>query len=248
MWVKVLSDILNSLCKQNLGFQASKSTASKFSASCVPKISIDEYVSIIVLCSHCSEECFVLALIYLERLVGGNQGLFVNSYNVHRLFLTSVMIAGKYFDDESFDNTYYSRLGGLSLKEINELEREFLLMINFNVHAENELFTAWNDSLISHHDMLVTTSQQNELTNFYWEDEVVSLLASIVSISGMLTPSKGFPQIAYGNAAKFGEIFISPRLKPGCSNCECPRGQYPNECYIPHPPRMYQTNICVQTY
>jgi len=248
MWVKVLADILHSFCRQNNKRQVSKSRASKFRALLAPKISIYEYVNRIVLYTNGSEECFVLALIYIERWVKENQGLFVNADNVHRLILTSVMIAEKYLDDESLDNSYYCRVGGLSLKEINELEREFLLMINFNLHVENELFTAWNNCLIGHHDWLVTTSQQYELTNFDWEDEVVSLLASMVAVPDVLTPSEVFPQIAYGNAAKFEEIYISPRLKLDRSNCGYPIWQYPNENYSPpsYLPRMLRTNVCVQ--
>jgi len=250
MWVKVLSDVLNSLCWQTSKRQVSKSHPSKFRALLAPKISIYEYVNRIVLCSKGSEECFVLAMIYIERWVQENQGLFVNAYNVHRLILTSVMIAEKYLDDESFDNIYYCRVGGLSLKEINELEREFLVMINFNLHVEHELFTAWNNCLIGHHDWLVTTSQQYELTKFDWEDEVVYLLASMVAVPDVLTHSKIFPQIVYGDAAKFKEISISPRLKPNCSNCGDPIWQYPNENYSPpsYLPRMLRTNVCVQTY
>jgi len=250
MWVKVLSDVLNSLCKQNNKRQVGKSHASKFHGLLGPKISIYEYINRIVLCSNCSEECFVLALIYIERWVQENPGVFVNAYNVHRLILTSVMIAHKYLDDESLDNSYYCRVGGLSLKEINELEREFLLMINFNLHVENELFTAWNNCLIGHHDWLVTTSQQYELTNFDWEDEVVSLLASMIAVPDVLTPSKVFRQIAFGNAAKLEEISIYPRLKPDCSNCGYPIWQYPNENDSPpsYLPRVLRTNLCVQTY
>jgi len=249
MWVKILSDVLNSFVKRNNKRQVSNTHASKFCALLLPKIPIHEYVSRIVLCSNCSEECFVLALIYIERWVQENPGVFVNAYNVHRLILTSVMIAHKYLDDESLDNSYYCRVGGLSLKEINELEREFLLMINFNLHVENELFTAWNNCLIDHHDWLVTTSPQYEFTNFAWEDEVASLLASMVSVPDVLTPSV-FLHFGCGTESELEEISISPRLKPDCLNCGYPIWQYPNQNYSPpsYLPRMLRTNQCVQTY
>jgi len=246
MWVNVLSDVLNTLCMQNRP-QASKTHVSKFCALRTPKITIEDYVNRIVFNSYCSEECFVLALIYIERLIRRNQGFFVDKYNVHRLILTSVMIAEKYLDDESFDNAYYSRVGGLSLKKMNELEREFLFMINFNLHVENELFTAWNSCFIGHHRWLVTISQQYEFTSFDWEDEVVSLMTSMLRNSDVLTPIKDFPQIVYGNPAKFEEPPIPPRLKPGYLNCGYPIWQYPNPSGSPptYLPRIFQTNVCV---
>jgi len=249
MWVKVLSDVLNSICKQYHPRQVSKSQTTKFHALRPPKITIYEYVKRIVLCTNCSEECFALALIYIERLIRQNQGFFVNANNVHRLILTSIMIAEKYLDDECFDNDYYCRVGGLSLKEMNELEREFLLMINFNVHVENELFTAWNSCLIDHHRWVVTMSQQYELTSFDWEDEVVALMASMVAVPDVLTPIKGFSQSVYANTGKFEGISFSPRLKPDSSNCGYPIWQYPNQSYSPpsYLPRIFRTNVCVQT-
>jgi len=159
------------------------------------------------------------------------------------------MIAEKYFDDESFDNAYYCRVGGLSLEKINELEREFLLMINFDLHVENELFTAWNSCLIGHHRWIVTMSQQDEFTSFDWEDEVVSLMATMLTVPDVFTPIKGFPEIVYGYAAQFGEPSISPRLKTGYSNCGYPIWQYSNQSYSPpsYLPRIFQANLCVQT-
>jgi len=249
MWVKVLSDILNSICEEDNPHQVSKSQETKFHALRPPKITIYEYVKRIVLCSNCSEECFALALIYIERLIRQNQGFYVNTNNVHRLILTSVMIAEKYLDDECFDNAYYCRVGGLSLKEMNELERDFLLMINFNVHVENELCSAWYSSLIDHHRSIVTMSQQYEFRSFDWEDDVVSLMASMVAVPDVLTPIKGLEQIFDANTGKFEGIAFSPFLNPDSSNCGYPIWQYPNQSYSPpsYLPRIFRTNVCVQT-
>jgi len=227
--------------------QASKTHVSKFCALRTPKITIEDYVNRIVFHSYCSEECFVLALIYIERLIRRNQGFFVDKYNVHRLILTSVMIAAKYLDDESFNNAYYSRVGGLYLKKMNELEREFLLMINFDLLVENELFMAWNSCLIGHHRWLVTISQQYEFTSFDWDDEVVSLMASMLTNSDVLTPFKDFPQIVYGSPTKFEEPPISTRLKHGYLNCGYPIWQYPNQSDSPptYLPRIFQTDVRV---
>jgi len=247
-WVEVLADVLNRFCRQNNRHQVSKEHVSKFRALRPPKISIYAYVNRIVLNSNCSEECFVIALIYIERLIRQNKRFFINAFNVHRLILTSVMIAAKYFDDHHFNNSYYCRVGGLSCKEINELEREFLLMINFNLHIDNELFTAWNRCLISYHWRNVIMSQEYEFTSFQWEDEVVSAMASIVA-SDVLTQIKGFPWVVYGHPAKFEELSISQRSKPDVSSCGCQIEQYRNQSYSRPSDlsRVFKPNVSIQT-
>ena len=69
--------------------------------------------------SGCSEECFILSLIYVDRLINQNQNLIVNSLCVHRLIITSIMLAAKFFDDQYFNNAYYGKVGGVNCKGIN---------------------------------------------------------------------------------------------------------------------------------
>jgi len=249
MWVESLADVLNRLCLQNESRQVINTPMTKFRALRLPKITISAYIRRIVFYSNCSEECFVIALIYIERLVGRNKNFFINEFNVHRLILTSVMLAAKYYDDNHFDNAYYSRVGGLSCKEINELERELLLMINFNVHVENELFTAWNKCLISHHRWIANMSLQYELMRFEWDNEVVSAMASILSVPEVMTPIKGFPRVVYGYAANVEESFVSQRSKPNGSSCSYQMWQYRNQNYNTpsNLSESFKPNLSIQT-
>jgi hypothetical protein len=58
----------------------------------------------------CSGECFVLALVYIDRIIQSNPTFVVNSLNIHRLLITSVMLAAKFFDDQYFNNAYYAKV------------------------------------------------------------------------------------------------------------------------------------------
>jgi len=249
MWVETLADVLNRLCWQNENRQVSNTHVTKFRALRLPKITISAYISRIVFCSNCSEECFAIALIYIERLVGRNKNFFISEFNVHRLILTSVMMAAKYYDDHHFDNAYYSRVGGLSCKEVNELERELLLMINFNVHVENELFTAWNNCLISHYRWIANMSLRYEFTSFEWEDEVISAMASILAVPDMMTPIKGFPRVFYGYAANVEESCVSQRSKLNGSSCSHQMWQYRNQSYNTpsNLAESFKPNLSIQT-
>lgn len=51
----------------------------------------------------------MLALIYVDRLI--QQGRFaLTPLNVHRVLITAVMLAAKFFDDQYFNNLYYAKV------------------------------------------------------------------------------------------------------------------------------------------
>ncbi len=115
----------------------------------------------------CSGECFVLALIYIDRIIQTNPTFVVNSLNIHRLLITrslqprcprqrliraalSVMLGAKFFDDQYFNNAYYAKVGGVPCIEINSLEVEFLVMTNFSLFVSTDQYTQYYTELHNH--------------------------------------------------------------------------------------------------
>jgi hypothetical protein len=70
--------------------------------------------------------------------------------NVHRVCITAILLAAKFFDDAYYNNAYYAKVGGVLVSEMNGLEVEFLFRINFSLHVTPELFIKYQDELISH--------------------------------------------------------------------------------------------------
>eukprot|EP00300_Choanocystis_sp_HF-7_P010332 c16896_g1_i2.p1 GENE.c16896_g1_i2~~c16896_g1_i2.p1 ORF type:complete len:137 (+),score=30.39 c16896_g1_i2:53-412(+) len=99
---------------------------------------------------NCSNECFVLALIYMDRVIQRNTGFFISSLNIHRFLITSIMLAAKFFDDTYYNNAFYARVGGIPTAELNTLEVEFLFMINFSLHVETDEYERYRSELKSH--------------------------------------------------------------------------------------------------
>jgi len=148
--VDVLSDVFDRLCKRNDRFINDNTPATRFHAMQAPVVTINHYLKRIATYSQCSEECFVLALIYIDRLIRKKETFLVNSLNVHRLIITSIMVAAKFFDDHYFNNAYFGKVGGVSCKEINSLESEFLFMLNFNLFVETKIYQTYNQRLMTH--------------------------------------------------------------------------------------------------
>jgi len=148
--VPVLSCVLKQLCDRNDRLPVNGKTVSKFHAQRPPAISISDYLLRIAKYALCSGECFVLALVYIDRIIQQNPTFVVNSLNIHRLLITSVMLAAKFFDDQYFNNAYYAKVGGVPANEMNSLEVEFLFMTNFNLFVTTETYKQYYQELWNH--------------------------------------------------------------------------------------------------
>jgi hypothetical protein len=75
--------------------------ASAFRATTKPGISVRAYMARIARFAGCSPACYVVAYVYLDRLLrrGRRLALAVDSYSVHRLLITAVLTAVKFMDD-----------------------------------------------------------------------------------------------------------------------------------------------------
>lgn len=128
----------------------------KFHTSRIPTISIRDYLLRIEKYSRCSPECFVMALIYIDRFVNRNDGYKLTRCNIHRIVITSVVLAAKFFDDEYFNNAYYAKVGGLPCAEMNSLELEFLFLVEFSLHVTEEEYSQYYNQLANHNVFLET--------------------------------------------------------------------------------------------
>lgn len=122
----------------------------KFHALKPPQITIKAYLERIERYAKCSPSCLVVSLIYIDRLCQHSM-MSLSLLNIHRLIITSIcakgcamretsknhqgQVAAKFLDDSYYPNLFYSQIGGITLKELNFLEVEFLFGLNFSLHV-----------------------------------------------------------------------------------------------------------------
>jgi len=107
----------------------------RFHAVRAPQLSIHDYLTRIATYFQCSHECFVLGLVYIDRIVKIHPEFTICSLNIHRLLVTSVMLGAKFFDDVYYSNSYYAKVGGVRTQELNALEALFLRLIEWRLHV-----------------------------------------------------------------------------------------------------------------
>jgi len=101
-----------------------------------PSITLKNYIDLCLQHFYCSDECYVLALVYISRITKTQPGLTVCSLSVHRLLFFALLLATKFQDDKRYSNKYYAKLGGLPLEEVNMLELKFLKLLDWRAKVE----------------------------------------------------------------------------------------------------------------
>jgi len=116
--------------------------ATQFDSPAPPAISVHDYSKRIFQRFKCSPECFLHALIYIERFTKLQPTCPLRSTNVHRLLITAVVIGAKFFDDDSFHNSDYAKVGGIKCTLMNIMEAQFLKDVGWDVYVSAEEYAA----------------------------------------------------------------------------------------------------------
>ena len=152
--IDTISDLLRDICEQNNSNQINNKNIEInkkikiFMLKKIPEISIKDYLLRLLKYSEMNLSTLILIFIYIDRLCK-NTKFKLNYFNIYKFILTSMVIAIKYNEDIFYSSEYFAKLGGISKKELNLLEYEFLSLINFDLFVKDELFFKYHDLLIN---------------------------------------------------------------------------------------------------
>ncbi|CDS04069.1 hypothetical protein LRAMOSA07024 [Lichtheimia ramosa] len=122
-----------------------------FHARSIPSISIHAYLSRILKYCPCANECFLAILVYFDRLSkASRQPLRIDSYNIHRLVISAIMVSSKLLSDVFFTNTRYAKVGGLPVSELNVLEVQFIVLNDYALFVSVDELQNYGDQLLLH--------------------------------------------------------------------------------------------------
>mmetsp|Transcript_59504 Transcript_59504/g.153777 ORF Transcript_59504/g.153777 Transcript_59504/m.153777 type:complete len:143 (-) Transcript_59504:399-827(-) len=121
---------------------AADQSAAGFRCVQQPTLSLEAYAARLRKLFHCSSECFVICAAYLDRFDRRHPGI-TGPLTCHRLLLVSLALAAKFHDDTHYVNSFYAKVGGLSLQELNALELLMLRLLDFRLHVTPEEFEAY---------------------------------------------------------------------------------------------------------
>ena len=140
----VIAFVLQQMIQANdvLG-QASVNTNFSCSQAKAPSISLLMFVQRVMRFLPATKELYIVALIYLDRVVALNPEITLTLYNVHRLFISAVHVASKFLDDLFYSTSFVAKVAGVPPDELNRLEIEFLAAIRFSLFVDPGLFETY---------------------------------------------------------------------------------------------------------
>lgn len=99
----------------------------------------DYYLNRIRRYMQCSPEAFVLAFLYIRRIINKTHIMpAFNNISFHRMFLAAIVVAAKFNDDRLFGQNFYAKMGGISTMDLDDLELTFLFTIKFDLNISVE--------------------------------------------------------------------------------------------------------------
>ncbi|KAI3498535.1 hypothetical protein L2E82_14768 [Cichorium intybus] len=130
-------------CGLNVNHNGSKTRIRVFDCNETPDMTIQSYLERIFRYTKAGPSVYVVAYVYIDRFCRSLPEFRITGRNVHRLLITTIMVASKYVEDMNYRNSYFARVGGITTKEMNTLELEFLFLMNFKLHVNVSVFESY---------------------------------------------------------------------------------------------------------
>ena len=144
-----ITDLFSNICDDNTNeYKNENNKLEKPFLIRNPSISIKDYLERLYKYTKMNSSTIILILIYIDRLCNINK-FKLTYYNIHKLILSSMVVAIKYNEDEYYPMKIYAKLGGISKAEMCFLEYYFVTLIQFNLFITKELFDKYNDYISS---------------------------------------------------------------------------------------------------
>lgn len=104
---------------------------------------IYRFLRVLFTAAQLTAECAIVTLVYLERVLSYGE-LDLCPSNWKRLVLGALMLASKVWDDQAVWNVDFCQiLKDITVNEMNELEREYVQLLQFNVDVASSIYAKY---------------------------------------------------------------------------------------------------------
>ena len=147
--IELISDLFINICEENKAKKCNKNVLLNFFTNKnIPSISIKDYLLRLSKHAKVNESTIILILIYIDRICNMNH-FILTYFNIHKLILAAFILAIKYNEENYYHMIYYSKIGGVSLSELNYLESEYLILIGYKLFVDTKLYDKYYNDLMS---------------------------------------------------------------------------------------------------
>ncbi|CAG8456382.1 4919_t:CDS:2 [Ambispora gerdemannii] len=144
-------DMLVRLIAHNDQIPLTPANLTRFHSRAPPIISIEDYLRRIIRYTSVERACLLIILIYIDRVCERHRTFTISSLTVHRFIIAAITVSSKALCDSYCTNSHYARVGGITTQELNNLELEFLSLIDWYLVCPGEILQNYYVNLVKQH-------------------------------------------------------------------------------------------------
>lgn len=139
-FVNILEDLISNN-EDHFDIPDTNTVTSIFYSRKPPKIGLKDYLMRFVKYSAIEASTLIVSLILLDTF--SKDQVCLSNLSIHRLLVTTIVIAIKMNEDEIYKNDYYASIGGISLDLLNSMEFTFVKLFDWRLHVNKETFDTY---------------------------------------------------------------------------------------------------------
>ncbi len=128
--------IINNITIDNIDITKINFNIACFISKFKPSLSISNYIKQIFKSGIIEKQNLDGIILYTINLLKclTKKGIYLNSYNCHRLIITLLMLSSKIHEEQICKNSYWAFVSGTNIKDINTMEMALLQLLDYNLH------------------------------------------------------------------------------------------------------------------
>ncbi|KAJ7072543.1 cyclin-domain-containing protein [Mycena amicta] len=149
--VDLIADMLNRLMAHNDLIPLLPESLTRFHSRTAPSISVLDYLRRIVRYTNVEKSCLLLTLHYIDQICARMPRFTLSTLTCHRFIISAITVSSKGLCDTFCTNSLYAKVGGISVPELNVLEREFLEKIDWRLMCTRDVLQEYYVNLVRTH-------------------------------------------------------------------------------------------------
>ncbi|KAJ6497861.1 cyclin-domain-containing protein [Mycena sanguinolenta] len=149
--VLLIADMLERLMAHNDLIPLLPESLTRFHSRSAPGITVLDYLRRIVRFTNVEKSCLLITLHYIDQICARMPLFTLSSLTCHRFIIASITVSSKGLCDTFCTNSLYAKVGGISVTELNVLEREFLEKIDWRLMCTRDVLQEYYVNLVRTH-------------------------------------------------------------------------------------------------
>ncbi|GAA5984096.1 hypothetical protein JCM5350_003776 [Sporobolomyces pararoseus] len=149
--IALIASMLDRLIEHNDRIPLTPNSLTRFHSRAPPSIGVRDYLLRIAKYTNVEPCCLLILLPYVDKVCARMNTFTISSLTVHRFIIAAVSVGSKALSDAFCTNGRYSRVGGVSVVEMNLLEKEFCEAIDWRLTTSGSVLAHYYTSLVRSH-------------------------------------------------------------------------------------------------